>query len=118
VTLNEDKTTGRAVHMVISFIPCPRCNDKKSVFFWMHNDPHILGIKCTQCNGSGKVPSEMIRWIKDGNILKNRRIKSKLLLKNAAKRLKIDVKTLSAMERGAIKPNMSINYCRFVTFKK
>lgn len=99
---------------------CPKCKGEKIMWGFL---PHIKdgkldipAIACLQCDGTGEVPEEMNQWIKDGKILKEKRIAKRITLRNMGKELqKIDnidlyiiVMKISKMERGVIKPNMSI----------
>lgn len=73
---------------------------------------------CQVCNGTGEITEEKNQWLKDGRMLQERRISHLLTLRNAAKRIKIKPTTLSAMERGIIKPDMNISYSLIRALKK
>jgi transcriptional regulator with XRE-family HTH domain len=56
-------------------------------------------------------------WKENGNILKNRRISAKLLLRDAAKYLGINAIELSNMETGKVEPDMNINYIPIIILR-
>jgi len=90
---------------------CPKCNgDKELRIAFPHSEKCTL--PCIQCNAKGIVPEEMTQWIEDGKILKDKRIAKKITLRNMARQLEGDVlenaMKISEMERGVIKPDMSI----------
>jgi hypothetical protein len=104
-----------------TLIPCPVCDGGKNelVGFPMFPNKKMLETEekelkkifcCPQCQGKGKVPEQMTQWIKDGEILKDRRIAARLTLKTAAWVLDIPASDLSEMERGVSEPNMAIKY--------
>lgn len=106
---------------MITMITCPKCRGDKLSANFLPAFPSKKMLEktieelreifhCTQCGGKGKVPKEMLQWIKDGEILKDKRIKASYTLRNAARMFKIKPSTLSEMERGIIKPNMSLDY--------
>jgi rubredoxin len=64
--------------------------------------------KCRVCNGSKEVSKETLNWIRDGKLLKDKRIGKEIVLSKAAKMLNVDARILSDMEIGASKPDMSI----------
>jgi len=99
---------------------CPKCKGSRITWGFL---PRIKDGKldiptrpCLQCDAVGVVPEEMNQWIKDGKILKKKRIAKRITLRNMGKELqKIDnidlaiiVMKISKMERGVIKPDMSI----------
>lgn len=67
----------------------------------------VLELPCHNCLGGGVQIKE---WVEQGKILKDRRIKAKLVLCKASKLLKIDTETLSMMERGVILPDLTLSY--------
>jgi len=102
-------------------IDCPKCKGGKDPLCSFPAFPNKKMLEknsgelmkffaCTQCGGSGKVVEEMIQWIKDGEILRNKRIAVRVTLRDAAKSLGLQCSMLSEMERGIIKPDMSIEY--------
>ena len=104
---------------IVKKIVCPRCKgDFKNVFpAFPHKKMLETSIetlredfKCDMCNGSGKVSEEVLSWIEDGKMLKDKRIAKKIVLRLAAKQLNMDIALLSKMERGCVKPDMSIQY--------
>lgn len=91
---------------------CPKCNGicfLPLVFSHNRAKPYI---PCIQCDGSGEVPEEMTQWMKVGEILKDKRISKKLTLRDASRQFEGDflviAMKLSNMERGVIKPDMTI----------
>jgi hypothetical protein len=106
-------------------IPCPKCDGGKNELVSFPAFPHgkmlekmrkmsVEELKsffpCYQCNGKGEITEEMLQWISDGHILKDRRIRAQLTLMQAAHKLGILPSELSYMETGKISPNMSISY--------
>ena len=102
-------------------IDCPKCKGGKEPLCCFpafpnkkmlekSNEELMKLFACMQCKGTGRVSDEMTQWIRDGEILKNRRISEKVTLRNACKLLNIQPSILSEMERGVIKPDLSINY--------
>lgn len=102
-------------------IPCPKCNGGKNplINFPAFPNKKMLEIgeiellkmfSCRLCKGKGKVPEETSSWIQDGEILKDRRIKSRYTLREAARFLNVLPSMISNMESGVTKPDMSINY--------
>ena len=102
-------------------IPCPKCDGGKNPLCCFPAFPNKRMLEktneelmkifhCTQCGGTGTVSNEMLEWIVDGQTLKNRRIEARITLRDAAKRLNIQVSILSEMERGVRKPDMLIIY--------
>jgi len=64
----------------------------------------IETIKCDMCNGSGIVDSNNLIWQKQGELLKNFRLKQLLTLRQAGLKYGVDYSNLSKMERGVIQP--------------
>ena len=62
------------------------------------------------CAGLGQVDSITLEWIKEGDILRERRINARLRIQDAAKRLKMDINILQEMEMGLSKPDLNIYY--------
>ena len=97
---------------------CPKCNGEKYILPAFPNKKMLETpieelkefFKCQVCKGNGMVTDEMLQWIKDGDILKDKRINAKLLLREAARSLNINPSILSEMERGVIKPDNSLIY--------
>jgi len=100
---------------------CPKCNGSKYMFPAFPHKETIEAakknmkqfkkiFKCQMCKGSGEVDDIVLEWMKEGDIIKDRRINKRILLRNAAKLLNIDMRVLSDMERGIIKPDLNINY--------
>jgi hypothetical protein len=65
---------------------------------------HPIRLTCDMCDGTGKVADARIQWISLGHILKDRRLASKMGLREAARHHGIDPSNLSKMERGCICP--------------
>ena len=108
-------------------VKCPKCNGDRNAFspviptigLLQYSSKELRNkFKCPICNGKGTVTEEKSQWVKEGNILQERRISHLLTLRNAAKRIRISIKTLSEMERGIIKPNMRISYSLIKAIKK
>jgi len=95
---------------------CTTCNGTGKVCglfpVWREGTPEserkpIIELTCHHCEGR---LWECKEWIKQGEILHEKRIERRLLLKNAARLLNIDCRTLSRMERGVIEPDHNISY--------
>lgn len=92
-------------------IRCPRCLGRKMMSALI-DGPAVEGmaaLTCDQCEGEGEVPDEMMQWMKDGNLMRARRIHSPdgyRTLVEESERRGIPLVDLSRMERGAIKPIM------------
>ena len=106
---------------------CPKCKGKKEEIglfpCWAEGVPKkqrkpYVVIPCIQCGGNGIVSNKTPQWMKNGDIIKDRRISYRLTLRNACKLLKMNAIVLSEMERGAREPDMSIDYCRIKLIKK
>lgn len=98
---------------------CPDCKGKKKIIgifpVWadyVHQEKRkpYVELDCPRCKATGKVSDETPKWMKQGKIIKNRRLKTKLVLRKAARQIGIDLLMLSEMERGVIKPDLSITY--------
>ena len=91
---------------------CPKCNGELFLRIAFPHDIDMSTIPCIQCEGTGEVPEEMTQWIKDGAILKDKRISKRITLRKASEQFDDDflvmAMKLSSMERGVIKPDMSI----------
>ena len=96
-------------------IQCLECKGNGQILIYGHKDLHFT---CFRCNGNGLVQEESIEWRKNGIILSEIRRDYQLTLRDAAKFLKMKVKTLSNMEIGIIKPDMSINYSKIRIIKR
>lgn len=79
---------------------CPQCNGFGEIVAF----PRPIKITCELCRGSGKVSDKKILWVKQGKILRGRRMAMGITLREAARRHKVDVGNLSRMERGVVKP--------------
>ena len=103
----------------MDMVTCPRCNGKKYIFPSFPNKEMADISKntisnlfiCQNCNGNGSISKERSNWIEEGDIIKNRRIEKRITLQNASKITNLSLAILSAMERGVIKPDLSISYC-------
>lgn len=98
---------------------CPSCKGKKIEYgifpVYAEDVPkekrkRVIEFPCLRCNGSGKVHRDYKKWIEDGEILKDRRIEKKIVIRQAAKLWRMSPSKLSEMERGVIKPDMRIHY--------
>jgi len=96
---------------------CPTCKGEKKVIglfpVWAEDVPEeerkaFIELTCYRCKGRGEVPEEMTEWMKEGKKLRNKRIEKRILLRNAAKRLGIDVTEISEQETGTKKPNPNL----------
>ena len=65
-------------------------------------------IPCPRCGGTGEADNQTVNWMVNGEILKKSRFNKNLNLRNASKILNIDVHTLSQMEQGIIKPDLTL----------
>ena len=68
--------------------------------------------QCPRCHGFGIVPDEMSGWIAEGRALRDQRVRRGESLHDAAKRLYVDVPTLSAIENGRMSPSVLPNDLR------
>ena len=100
-------------------ITCPECHGKKKILgvfpVWAEDVPQekrlpFVVLPCYFCEGKGEVSDEVPEWIKQGKKLASSRRSHWLTLFSAARLLDIPADTLSKMERGQIKPDMSISY--------
>ena len=97
-------------------IKCPQCKGIGSIFPAFPNKKMLETpikelqefFKCDMYNGNKEVSDEITQWKIDGNTLKNKRIEKKIPLRQESQLLDIDNITLSKMERGCIKPNISL----------
>lgn len=91
---------------------CPSCDNGMVAIFPRRNlrGELIAAIGCPRCHGSCVVDDRTNEWVEMGAILRERRRNSNLTLREASRRLDIDVGILSGMENGFIEPNMDINY--------
>ena len=88
----SDAATGSVV--------CPQCKGFGIVFAAFNP----IKLPCDMCAGSGKVGDPATQWRRLGIILKDRRLKARLGLREAARLHGIDPSNLSKMERGCICP--------------
>lgn len=97
-------------------IKCPQCKGIGSILPAFPSQSMIEApieelkefFKCDMCNGNKEVSDEVNQWQIDGDILKDRRIEKRIRIGQESKLLDIDVSILSKMERGCIKPDMSL----------
>ena len=98
---------------------CPECKGEGKIIGlfprWADDVPKkdrkpYIELECPRCKGKKEVPIEMATWMKEGEIIRNRRIRAKLTLRKACKLLDMDAVVLSEMERGVIKPDLDIYY--------
>lgn len=93
---------------------CPDCQGQKEGICHVNYGPDGRGgcrggwkvMACSRCHGEGTVPDEQAAWIEEGKHIRHLRVHSGKYrnLVDEARRLGIDVVTLSKMERGEIKP--------------
>jgi len=105
---------------------CPTCNGERSIFGFSLGSIYdssvtdsdlpkekrgrLIKLGCNRCKGTGYISKECVKWIAEGEILKNRRIQKRITMIRAAKLLRMWPSTLSEMERGIIKPDLNISY--------
>jgi len=95
---------------------CPTCNGLKEMLLLFHaaffprKCKKLPSLPCHRCKGKGTVSNKTVQWMKDGDILRERRIEKKITLRNACKLLKMDCVILSEMELGIRKPDLYITY--------
>ena len=63
-----------------------------------------IEIECERCDGSGKVPQDMERWVERGKKLKEKRIGMRINLHKFAEQLQCLPIDLSKAERGIVDP--------------
>lgn len=86
----------------MGLIECPQCSGRGFVGLWKF--PKSITINCDMCDGKSEIPEYQLKWIKKGKLLSSYRKKLKITLAQASKLTKIDVITLSKIERGIIEP--------------
>ncbi len=79
-------------------ITCPECKGEKVIVATFAP----VKIRCSRCKETGKVPKEMLEWIKRGKELRAERIARKVILRDEARNTGVDVMALSDRERGVI----------------
>ena len=84
-------------------ITCPECKGKKQVVIFFCTYPGMGVVPCHVCDGKGTIENEQLKMKEFGEQVKADRIKRKVLLRDEAKRLNIDVTKLSKLERGLLK---------------
>ena len=97
---------------------CPSCEGNKKIIVHpaygvsvpKKKRKFLVKLPCHFCGAKGEVSNETTQWMKEGGIIKDRRIAKKLTLHKAAKLLKMLPSHLSDMEIGKIKPKTSIHY--------
>lgn len=95
-------------------IECPKCHGEG--VFRVFRSKHPI-FPCHFCDGTKRVPSIHLTWIKEGELLKDRRIQKRLTLRKAAKLLRMNLRDLSDMEIGKRSPDLSITYDRIKIIK-
>lgn len=85
---------------------CPDCKGKKLIGGFVNAGyGHYYGkTPCLRCQGKGDVPDEMADWAEKGAKLRQLRIKRKLSIFDAAKRLGVRSSDISRAERGMVDP--------------
>lgn len=102
---------------------CPECHGTGKLNFpFFVREEQIKyeknAIPCDFCNGKKQVSEEVNQWMVGGHLLKYIRISKRMTLRDASRFLKMDVGILSKMERGAIKPDLSLYYFKIIGFNK
>ena len=103
---------------------CPLCKGEKEIcgIFPVYAEDvptedrkMTVTIPCYRCNATGKVSIKMLKWIRDGKKLKEKRRALKLTVRMAYKQIEGDFEecciapsTLMDMELGVIKPDMKV----------
>lgn len=82
-------------------IECLDCDG--SGFFQAAFKP--IRVPCRRCGESGKIPAAQMLWHQDGQWYKALRLSGQETLRDAAKRLNLDVMVLSDAERGCVDPH-------------
>lgn len=78
---------------------CPNCKHGK-IYGFGCPDFKPIKIVCDICKGTGKLPEDIIYDPERGEEQKNCRVKQKITLRDAAKKLKMSALELSKRERG------------------
>jgi hypothetical protein len=68
----------------------------------------VMVVTCNRCDGSGGMPLKALLWIFTGSRMRKRRVKAGMTFRQASLVSGVDVKTLSRMEIGYIKPDPSL----------
>ena len=82
---------------------CPTCEGKNEIFGIGCPGFKPILITCHTCNGKGEITDVQIERMKDGEKLRQERLKRRMSLRNEAKRLNINVIELSDIEHGIIR---------------
>ena len=83
---------------------CPSCNGEKESFGigCGSNGCKPMSMKCYRCQGVGTVPDAMKEWIENGNILREKRLKNNVGLREFAKSINMLPSEYSAIEMGRV----------------
>jgi len=96
-------------------IDCPTCKGDGVLRVFSREHPII---PCHFCNGEGKVNDIHLKWMKEGKILREKRIAKRLTIRKAAKLHKMRPSDLCNMEIGLIQPRKDISYETIKTIKQ
>ena len=77
-------------------IKCPSCSNG----YYATMLPHKL-MTCSDCAGKGVIDAE-VEWQKDGEYLRNARLRKNISLRDFCKKHDLDPATVSKVERGII----------------
>lgn len=64
--------------------------------------------KCDRCNGTGEVSEESAEWIERGKQMKQARLSMRIGMRQSAEVYGIDPLIVSQMERGIVKPDLTL----------
>ena len=89
---------------------CPRCkgSGKIAVIPKKTSKGWVTHLPCILCDGKTSVCDETKDWIELGKEMQSIRVGKRLTLRSAMKALNIKASTLSDMEIGKIKPDLTI----------
>lgn len=83
---------------------CCICDGKKQIKTKIND---IL-LECYECNGTGYISDDRFKWIKNGEIIRKKRLKNNLSLYHESKRLGVDIKKYSDIENGKIENSIYV----------
>ena len=90
-------------------VKCPDCRGtgrRRADFARLSDGKCVRGVnvECSRCRGEGRIRQVALDWLARGELMRKRRIASKMSLRAEAERLGIMPKMLSDMENGRIEP--------------